>query len=91
LKRKENAPIVSFEFVSAQKSTIPDETVKRNNINMLAHRFLHCTDDGLEREFNFFKVLEDGVCTMCAPGDQRKSSDKQRERAEDQLSIDSNL
>jgi hypothetical protein len=28
---------------------------------------------------------------MCAPGDQRKSSDKQRERAEDQLSIDSNL
>jgi hypothetical protein len=35
--------------------------------------------------------LEGGVCTMCAPGDQRKSSDKQRERAEDQLSIDSNL
>jgi hypothetical protein len=39
LKRKENAPIVSFEFVSAQKSAAPDETIKRNNINMLAHRF----------------------------------------------------
>jgi hypothetical protein len=25
--------------VSAQKSTIPDETIKRNNINMLAHLF----------------------------------------------------
>jgi hypothetical protein len=39
LKRKENATIVSFEFVSAQKSAIPDETIKRNNINMLSHRF----------------------------------------------------
>jgi tRNA-dihydrouridine synthase len=39
LKRKENAPIVSFEFLSVQKSTIPDETIKRNNINMLSHRF----------------------------------------------------
>ncbi len=39
LKRKENAPIVSFEFVSAQKSAIPDEMIKRNNINMLSHRF----------------------------------------------------
>jgi hypothetical protein len=39
LKRKENAPIVSFEFMSAQKSAIPDETIKRNNINMLSNRF----------------------------------------------------
>jgi ligand-binding SRPBCC domain-containing protein len=39
LKRKKNAPIVSFEFMSAQKSATPDEIVKRNNINMLAHRF----------------------------------------------------
>ena len=31
--------IVSFEFMSAQKSATPDEIVKRNNINMLAHRF----------------------------------------------------
>jgi hypothetical protein len=35
--------------------------------------------DGLEREFNSFNRLEGGVCTMCAPGDQRKSSDNQRE------------
>jgi tRNA-dihydrouridine synthase A len=39
LKRKENTSIVSFEFVSAQKSSNPDETTKRNNINMLSHRF----------------------------------------------------
>src|SRR6202043_3382939 len=39
LKRKENAPIVGFEFRSTQKSTIPDEMIKRNNINMLSHRF----------------------------------------------------
>jgi hypothetical protein len=39
LKRKENAPIVSFELQSAQKSSIPDETIKRNNINMLSPRF----------------------------------------------------
>jgi hypothetical protein len=29
----------SFEFPSAQKSAIPDEMIKRNNINMLAARF----------------------------------------------------
>jgi hypothetical protein len=39
LKRKENASNVSFEFPSAQKSAIPDEMIKRNNINMLTHRF----------------------------------------------------
>jgi hypothetical protein len=39
LKGKKNAPIVSFEFLSAQKSAISDQTIKRNNINMLAHRF----------------------------------------------------
>jgi len=26
-------------------------------------------------EFKFFNRLEAGVCTMCAPRDQRKSSD----------------
>ncbi len=26
---------------------------------------------------NFFNVLEGGVCTMCAPGDQRKSTENQ--------------
>jgi hypothetical protein len=31
-------------------------------------------DDGLEREFSPFKWLEGGVCTMCAPRDQRKSN-----------------
>jgi len=39
LKSKENAPIVSFEILSAQKSAILDQAIKRNNINMLAHRF----------------------------------------------------
>jgi hypothetical protein len=33
----------------------------------------------LEREFKFFNVLEGVVCTMCAPRDQRKSRDNQRE------------
>jgi NAD(P)-dependent dehydrogenase (short-subunit alcohol dehydrogenase family) len=32
-------------------------------------------DDGSEREFRIFKRLEGGVCTMCARGDLRKSSD----------------
>jgi hypothetical protein len=36
----------------------------------------------LEREFKFFNWLESGVCTMCAPRDQRKSSDNQLEQAE---------
>jgi hypothetical protein len=34
----------------------------------------------LERVFKFFNVLEGGVCAMCAPRDQRKSSDSDRER-----------
>jgi hypothetical protein len=38
--------------------------------------------DGLEREFNFFNVLKGGVCTMCAPRDQRKSNDIRRAQAE---------
>ena len=29
--------------------------------------------DGLDREFKFFNRLEGGVCTMCAPRNQRKS------------------
>jgi hypothetical protein len=33
-----------------------------------------------EREFNFFNVLDGGVCTMCAPGDQRKFSNNQRDQ-----------
>jgi len=36
---KGKCPIVSFELLSAQKSAIPDEMIKRNNINMLSHRF----------------------------------------------------
>jgi hypothetical protein len=43
---------------------------------------LHGTHDGLEREFKFFNWLEGGVCTMCAPGDQRKSSYNQGEQTE---------
>ena len=38
--------------------------------------------NGLEREFKFFKRLEGCVCMMCAPGDQRKSSNSQREQPE---------
>jgi hypothetical protein len=34
----------------------------------------------LEREFKFFNRLEGHVCTPCAPGDQEKSSDGQREQ-----------
>ncbi len=36
------------------------------------------THDGLDRKFKRFNRLEGGVCTMCAPGGQRKSSDNQR-------------
>src|SRR6202030_648661 len=39
LKRKENATGINSGFGSPQKSAIPDETIKRNSINMLAHRF----------------------------------------------------
>jgi hypothetical protein len=35
--------------------------------------------DGLERELSFFKQLKGGVCTMCAPRDQTRSRDNQRE------------
>jgi hypothetical protein len=38
--------------------------------------------DGLEREFSSFNRLEGGVCTMCAPRDQRKSINSEREQAE---------
>jgi hypothetical protein len=38
--------------------------------------------DGLEREFKLFNWLEGGVCTMCAPRDQRKSGGSQDEQAE---------
>ena len=34
------------------------------------------THNGLDREFNFFKELEGGACTMCAPRDQRESREK---------------
>jgi hypothetical protein len=43
------------------------------------------SDDGLDREYNRFNRLEGGVCTMCAPGDQRKSGDAQRERPRIQM------
>jgi hypothetical protein len=38
--------------------------------------------DGFEREFKLFDRVEDGMCTRCAPGGQRKSRDNQREQAE---------
>jgi tRNA-dihydrouridine synthase A len=36
---EKNALAVDFEFPSAQKSAIAGEMIKRNDINMLAHRF----------------------------------------------------
>ncbi len=42
--------------------------------------FVCQSSDGLDREFSSFNRLEGGVCTMCAPGDQGKSSDSQREQ-----------
>ena len=39
LKRKENDLAQTFDRLSAQKSANPSEMTKRNNINMLAHRF----------------------------------------------------
>jgi hypothetical protein len=45
-------------------------------------RFSVGSDDGLEREFSFFKQLEVGVCTMRAPRDKRKSSNSQRKQVE---------
>jgi hypothetical protein len=50
--------------------------------SVLGSSLLKLALDGLEREFKFFNVLEGGVCTMCAPRDQRKSSNNQREQAE---------
>jgi hypothetical protein len=44
--------------------------------------FVCRSSDGLEREFKYFKWLEGSVCTMCAPGDQRKSTNDQLEQAE---------
>ena len=45
-------------------------------------RWLKLAHDGLEREIKIFNRLEGGVCTTCAPEDQRKSDDNQREHAE---------
>jgi hypothetical protein len=36
-------------------------------------------NNGLDREFKFFNRLERSVCTTCAPGDPKKSSDGQCE------------
>jgi len=47
-------------------------------MNCLDHRF--SVAPMMEREFNFFNVLEGGMCTMCAPGDQRKFSNNQRDQ-----------
>src|SRR6266478_7618381 len=41
---------------------------------------LKLAHDGLEREFRFFNQLEGRVCRMCAPGDQGKSHEDQREQ-----------
>jgi len=51
--------------------------------DFLRRRFLTLArigHDGLERELWSFNRLRGGVCTTCAPGDQEKSSDIQRER-----------
>jgi hypothetical protein len=42
---------------------------------------LNVSNAGLEREFWFSNRLEGRVCTTCAPVDQEKSCDSQREQA----------
>jgi len=39
------------------------------------------SNDGLEPELKYFNRLEGGVCTMCAPADQTKSSDSEFEQS----------
>src|SRR6266700_565071 len=53
-------------------------------IDLISSRWLDVKlpHDGLEREFNFLNALESGICTMCTPRDQRKSSANQREQVE---------
>jgi hypothetical protein len=53
---------------------------RRDKVRNGANARLLLSNDGLEREFNFFNVLEGGMCTMCAPGDQRKFSNNQRDQ-----------
>jgi hypothetical protein len=57
-----------------------DGTPTECNRSRAECRHASSSDDGLEREFNFFNVLEGGMCTMCAPGDQRKFSNNQRDQ-----------
>jgi hypothetical protein len=44
-------------------------TVRRTDVGCVS-----LSHDGLEREFKFFRELGGSVCAMCAPRDQRKSS-----------------
>jgi hypothetical protein len=74
--------LFTLKLPSAPKSAIAADTKNRNNVNMLDRRFNIAPHDGLEREFKFFNRLEGSVCTMCAPGDQKKSSDNQCKQAE---------
>ncbi len=57
------APSRGFKSIAASPS-----------LDVAGLRWLKLPHDGLEREFNLLNELEGRVCTMCAPGDQRKSS-----------------
>jgi hypothetical protein len=58
------------------------ENFQRKSFILLTYFRSTRSDMGLDREFKVFKWLEGGVCTMCAPGDQRKSSGNKSEQAE---------
>jgi hypothetical protein len=51
-------------------------------LGVICWTWLELAYDGLERGFKFFNGLEGSVCAMCAPEDQRKSHNSQREQAE---------
>jgi len=51
-------------------------------MNALDRRFSVAVMMDWNESLVFFNWLEGGVCTLCAPVDQRKSRDNQREQAE---------
>jgi hypothetical protein len=53
-------------------------------LGVICWTWLELAYDGLERGFKFFNGLEGAVCAMCAPEDQRKSRNSQREQAENE-------
>jgi hypothetical protein len=73
LKRPDEPEIADRSPARSSSATSPDD------VSLSQLKFTH---DGLEREFENFNWLEGRVCTMCAPGDQRKSRDNQCEHAE---------